>query len=617
MLKDLHARFAIIFCIWLLILFIPTFCFSQPLSGNKEIDRLNKLAYKLVYDESKSDSLFLVGSQMKTIGNKTGNEIGILYGQRFCGLSLINKGEFENALKETFTYLELTKKFNRPEEQLKAFGDMGNIYMQINRYQEAKKYYLEPTKNQNLIASNPRRASAFFTNLGVVYKREQKLDSALMMYEKSIELKSIAKDTLGILSVNGNLAVLYADLGQFTKGRKLFETNIELARKYQNEGDLWYNLSGLGHLLIKAKKIDEAQLYLNEALELANKIKSKTYQYQTYDLLAESHKTAKQYEKALNAYTKARVLAESVLNEKTNNEIMKLREQFNTEEKENENILLNQELQIQRTRQLLLGGGIGVLVLVSILAVFAWRKNEKKNAQITIQKNEIEVLNASLEKKIEKRTSELQLALEEVKEASTLGQQKERKRLASDLHDNLGSVLSAISMNLEALDPKALNEREQKLYANIKAMTSDAYNEVRLISHNLSPKELEKEGGLKTAIERLVIKLNTAQKTSFTLDFNLTQKLSQRIEVNLYAIVLELSNNVLRHASAKSAKIELSAIDNMLQLSVTDDGGGFTKQYYSGMGLSSIQARIEELHGNLFIGNEKGGKVEIAIPLET
>lgn len=611
-----QASVNLLFIVLVFLLTILSFnTYSQPPSGNDEIDRLNKLIYVIVYDESKVDSLFLLATQMKAIGEKENNAIGIVYGQRFRGLSMVYKGKYEESLKEVFVFLDLTKKLNMPEEQLMAYGDIGNIYMMTNREEEAKKMYLESTRNEKLIKSNPRRASAFFTNLGVVYKRENKLDSALLMYEKSLELKKIAQDSLGILSVNINLAALNGDLGNYRKAKSIFNESIPMARKLKNTGDLWHNLSGYGRLLIQTGELKESLLFLNEALDVALEIDSKNFQYQTYDLIALNNEKAGRFEKAHEFNKKAREISETLLNENTNNTISKLREEFNAEEREKENVLLNQELEIQKTRQILLGGGLGIAAIIGLLAFFAWRKNEKKNAQIEIQKNEIELLNTSLEKKVEKRTSELMLALEEVKEASSKGEQKERKRLASDLHDNLGSVLSAISMHLEALDPKSLTAGENKLYANIKSMTSDAYNEIRLISHNLSPKELEKEGGLAKAMERLTLKLNAAKRTNFKMNFSLKQRLPQRMEVNIYAIVLELTNNVLRHAQAQNAEISLKGEGDFLKLSVTDDGTGFVSDNATGLGLSSIQVRVDELNGKLKINNGKGGHVDIKIPL--
>jgi signal transduction histidine kinase len=606
-----------LFCIilYFLLVFNSLNALSQPSSGNAEIDRLNKLIYVIAYDESMADSIFLFASQMKAIGDKEKNVIGIVYGQRFKGLSLIFKEKYKEALKEELIFLELARKYNRLEEQLMAYGDIGNIYMATNRSEDAKKLYLEPTQNETLIKSSPKRAAVFFTNLGVVYKRENKLDSALLMYEKSLALKRIALDSLGMLSVQGNLAVLYGDLGNFTKGKMMFKESILMSRKLKNNGDLWHNLAGFGRLLIQSGDLNESMKMLNEALSVAKEIESKNFQFQTLDLIALNYEKSNQFEKAHKFHKKAREISESLLNENTNNAVSKLREEHNAEEREKENTLLNQELEIQKTRQILLGGGLGMAVLVSLLAFFAWKKNEKKNKQIEIQKNNIELLNTSLEKKVEKRTSELMLALEEVKDASYKGEQKERKRLASDLHDNLGSVLSAISMHLEALDPKSLSAGENKLYANIKSMTSDAYNEIRLISHNLSPKELEKEGGLAKAMERLTLKLNAAKKTNFKMNFSLKQSLPQRMEVNIYAIVLELSNNVLRHADAQNAEISLIGERGVLRLSVTDDGTGFINNNSTGLGLSSIQVRVEELNGALLINNEKGTHVEIKIPV--
>ena len=163
--------------------------------------------------------------------------------------------------------------------------------------------------------------------------------------------------------------------------------------------------------------------------------------------------------------------------------------------------------------------------------------------------------------------------------------------------------------------PKTFNKREQKHYANIETITSEAYNDIRLISHNLSPKELDKKGGLIMAIDRLLKKLNTAKKTTFNFEHSLQVRLPQRTNVNIYAIVLELTTNVLRHAKAQNALIALTTDEQKIKLSVSDDGLGFTEIESQGIGISSILSRVEELGGTLSIASEQGSVITIKIPV--
>ena len=102
----------------------------------------------------------------------------------------------------------------------------------------------------------------------------------------------------------------------------------------------------------------------------------------------------------------------------------------------------------------------------------------------------------------------------EIEEALLRGQTLERKRMAADLHDNLGGLLAAIRTSLSALNPTDMADQEQKIYHNLLTMSKEAFAEVRYLSHNFQPDELEKQG-LAEAFTRLVDKLNITQKIKF------------------------------------------------------------------------------------------------------
>lgn len=111
-----------------------------------------------------------------------------------------------------------------------------------------------------------------------------------------------------------------------------------------------------------------------------------------------------------------------------------------------------------------------------------------------------------MEVKIEERTRELKQAYDEIKEAMLNGQTIKRKRVTADLHDNLGSILSATGLSLETLDKTKLGSNEQVIFEQIKHQISNTYQELRLLSDNLQPEELEKYG-LKNTLENCKRKL--------------------------------------------------------------------------------------------------------------
>ena len=177
------------------------------------------------------------------------------------------------------------------------------------------------------------------------------------------------------------------------------------------------------------------------------------------------------------------------------------------------------------------------------------------------------------------------------------GQTTERRRVAIDLHDNLGSTLSSIGWSMDAIDKSKMTKSEQKIYQNLKEMILTAYNEVRLLSHNLLPEELEKQG-LVSALQAFVRKLNKNTKTHFELqipaNFN---RLDKRTEFELYTITLELVNNILKHSHATHASIVFELENQNLKLSIADNGRGLFENSSDGKGLKNVQARVESLRG--------------------
>lgn len=198
----------------------------------------------------------------------------------------------------------------------------------------------------------------------------------------------------------------------------------------------------------------------------------------------------------------------------------------------------------------------------------------------------------------------------EIYRALLEGQTTERKRVANDLHDSLGSTLSSLRWSLEAMDKTKFDGREQEIYGNLQNTLDLAYNQVRLLSHNLLPQELEKHGLIK-ALEYLVRKLNKATGVSFKLHFpDNIPRLNSKTEFEIYSICLELLNNVLKHARAKNVDIVFEKKGQFLQMSIKDDGIGMPENTASGRGLNIISERVSDLNGKyLTTENQPSGTV--------
>lgn len=203
---------------------------------------------------------------------------------------------------------------------------------------------------------------------------------------------------------------------------------------------------------------------------------------------------------------------------------------------------------------------------------------------------------------------------EELEAALLEGQTTERKRMASDLHDNLGGMLSSLRWGVESIDRNNLDKKEKEVYSYVKETLDNAYNQVRFISHNLLPDELKKEG-LKNALSHLIAKLNKSNKIQFSLNFKgVSYSLNSKKELELYSICLELINNVLKHSEAKNVVIGFEDEPNKSVFTFKDDGKGYSETEKEGKGLKSIAERIAALNGVWTKENDGGTIHRFEIP---
>lgn len=268
-----------------------------------------------------------------------------------------------------------------------------------------------------------------------------------------------------------------------------------------------------------------------------------------------------------------------------------------------------------------------ILLCIALLDRLKIFKEEKDKIQV-LQIQQLEELNQYKEKinlellnKVELKSLELNAKQNEVKRALYFGEEKERKRVAQDLHDGMGSLLSTLKLNAESIDlsNKNLGKKEAIAYQNVLEMIDKACSELRNISHNMMPSSME-HFGLEITIESLIEKINLYGGTNFIFQiFNNEEKIDSQIEINIYRIILELVNNIIKHSKAKEASIQIILENKLLILMAEDNGIGFnyTNQKVSGIGLLNIRSRIEAMNGKLNIDSKesKGTTIIIEIPI--
>ena len=195
---------------------------------------------------------------------------------------------------------------------------------------------------------------------------------------------------------------------------------------------------------------------------------------------------------------------------------------------------------------------------------------------------------------------------------------KERKRIAADLHDGLGSILSSIALFIKLIEKDCKNNTENKSLIQVKELSEIALENLESTINNLNPSILNKYGLIKS-LEILCDKINDIGEVSCTINAtNEDMKFDPNIELNLYRICNELINNTLKHANASNLDIEIQQIKKTVMIVYRDNGIGFNPELISNtdeekMGLRNIINRIESLGGKYKIDSEKGKGVEIML----
>lgn len=209
--------------------------------------------------------------------------------------------------------------------------------------------------------------------------------------------------------------------------------------------------------------------------------------------------------------------------------------------------------------------------------------------------------------------------------AITASQENERKRLAREIHDGIGPLLSSAKLELDMFleDLKESNNSvpDQRLY-NIRQTIDSISVDLRDLSHSLLPRLLE-EFGLLSAFQNMVgrIKSSTKYKVDLYCNIEPEDRFNKDIELNLFRCAQELLHNAIKHANAKKIILQLIKHEDSIVLMVEDDGAGFNLDEYEknndGIGLINIETRVRALNGDFLIESEKkrGSLVSIEIPL--
>lgn len=194
-------------------------------------------------------------------------------------------------------------------------------------------------------------------------------------------------------------------------------------------------------------------------------------------------------------------------------------------------------------------------------------------------------------------------------------QEDERKRIAQDLHDEMGAVLSIARMHLVQIQEQGGGINTKATIKQAQTLTESAIATMRRISHELMPPQLEEFGLIKT-LRAIAKQVNESKKIKLEIVVaGDLPRWAAAIELGLYRICMELINNTLKHAEAQNITIRLAQEGNQIVCSYSDDGKGLRENYLEGHGFRNIEARLNSLGGSRTMGNQANGGFYAALTI--
>ena len=609
-------------------------CKQAPIPVNElhqQVDYFNRqfISYQKV-DVQKAE---LYIDSLNLVSEKNNYALGISISKLNHGIIEQLKGNYSIAIKEIELALEVFENENNDSLIARSYALMGSSYWQISDYGKAMQYFLDALKIYEQLNYKNEIASSY-NSISMVYQSKYQLALAEEYAKKSFDMITTQKPNTSQLSIYHNMANIYGMQAKYSDALKMdsiglvlcnqlnaqysksmfydnmsncyyysneFDKSIEYHSKaisidsiFNNKKQLGDSYCNLGAVYEAKKETDNAIKYYLKSIENCKAADYKLGVKNAYQLLATLYSSIHQPELAYQALLNSISIKDSIINEKTENKIVELRTLYEMEKKQQQ--IIQQNLKISRRNIL-----IGTLFVIFILSIFTYvllinryKLKQDKKLQIELFKEE------------EKRT----LAILESEE-------NERQRIARELHDGVGQLLSATKLNLSAVYSNTSN---LKILQSLNVL-DESIKEIRNISHNLLPDVLLKYG-LISAIDKFVQKINQTNQLNVQFECNGFEEssLNNTEKLMMYRIIQESVNNTIKYAHANEVMIQLSADEREISLMVQDNGKGFDIKNIntnSGIGFKNMQLRTEFLKGKIDIESSinNGTTIFIEIPL--
>jgi two-component system, NarL family, sensor kinase len=545
---------------------------------------ITKAQYQLSYDYT---------LKAKLIAEKTKNDSLLGYCFLAHGVYYYNTSNYDKAIESALQAIKIFEIKKMAVGIIKSRVMMSGVYQLKNDLPRAEELLQENISLFSEIKEAKIKVNILHT-LANVYGMQEKYTEALAIDKQGIELCG-TEDMLFFQSqFYDNMANCYMYSQRYDEAKKYFIKSLLIDSSFGNKKQLSDTYLNMGNLALMQKKYAEAKSNLLHSITLAENVGYKQGKYQALLLLSDAYKQNNEANAAMDALSKAYKVKDSVINEKSENKIAELETVYQSEKKETQLKLQKAEL---TKKNFLLWGAAAVLLLLISSGFSFYRKKQVQNKL------------------------QLQAEVMHQQDIATKGiitaEENERKRIAADLHDGVGQMMSAAKMNLSAFENELpfKDEQQKRSFETIISLVDESCKEIRSVSHQMMPNALLKSG-LASAIKEFIDKIDTRVLKINLHTEGLNDRLESNVETVLYRVIQECVNNVIKHSGANTLDISLIKDNDGIAATIEDNGKGFNasaKEKFEGIGLKNITSRVEFLKGTVDFDSSPGNGTLVAI----
>lgn len=452
-----------------------------------------------------------------------------------------------------------------------------------------------------------KRIMFAYNLLGDYYLMSEDAKRSKSYYNKSLTLAKELHDPDREFSVYTNMSLVYSSLlNQPDSAIYYLNKTLPYLEKQGTIEDQSYYLANMAAAYTTKKDYPKAIELLLKDFNLKTERAEYGYKQASAEQLYKVYKESGDYKNAFKFQELAYRYRDSMKEQERNIAKKEIDTRYRAREKELENKVLKADIKANRLVMYVIGGISAALIAIGFLMV----KNARRKEKISLQEKLIE------QQKLEKALKDHELQSIDI---MLEGQERERQRIANDLHDNLGSMLATLKLNFENLKMRknGTDDTENLLFERTDGLIDEAYHKVRRLAHGKNAGVLASEG-LIPALEKLTEKISIPGKLELQfIPYGFTKRLDNQLEIAIFRTIQELSTNIIKHSRATEATVQLTHHEDCINIIMEDNGVGFNPESIKqdGMGLDSIKKKIAQLNGTLEIDSTPGKGTTIIIDL--